>query len=330
MKTPSKRVALLLAIPVIALVVLAAGALPKGRSEFVVQTGVPLAMPGATAAPAAAIGAGEARSGTVPGLTLNGGPGQVAQAAPPVQPKPGQDQPLPIPVPQAFEGDRALILTANVALRAGDPWAIADSVQAIASGLGGDVIALNQSGGKDQKSASLTIRVPQASFNDALRQIRSLSDVEVVSSGVTGQDVTDQYVDLQARLKAKQDEEQRYLALLARADKVEDILRIDTVLAQVRTQIEQLTGQVNSIKARTTYSTIAVQIMPLAPPIPAPGPLAYDPSRTVERAVSALASLMRGALDAAIWTLVFGWIPLVLFGLVLLVTRTRSRMITSA
>jgi hypothetical protein len=88
---------------------------------------------------------------------------------------------------------------------------------------------------------------------------------------------------------------------------------------------------VNSIKARTTYSTITVQVSPVGPaPVPTPDPKAYDPAKTVERAVAALASLLRYLTDAAIWTLVFGWIPLVLFGLVVLVSRTRARMAPTA
>jgi len=238
-----------------------------------------------------------------------------------------------LPVPRIFNPDRALILTANVALRAAQPWAVSDRVQSIAVGLGGDVMGLSQSGSGEQRSASLTIRVPSERFNDALRQIRDIADVEVLSSSVDAKDVTDQFVDLQARLKAKQAEEQRYLALLARADKIEDILRIDQVLAQTRTQIEQLTGQLNSIKARTEFSTIAVSITPVLvtpTPAPTPDPKVYDPSKTIERAVAALVSVVRVFADAAIWALVFGWIPLVLFGLVVLVSRTRARIAPTA
>jgi hypothetical protein len=236
-----------------------------------------------------------------------------------------------IPIPQVFDPERALILTANVSLKAKDPWSVSDRAQQIAIGLGGDVMSLAQSGSGEQRSATVTLRVPQARFNDALRQIRDIADIEVLASNVDGKDVTDQFVDLQARLTAKKAEEQRYLALLARADKIEDILKIDSVLAQVRTQIEQLTAQVNSIKARTTFSTITVQVSPVGPaPVPTPDPKAYDPSKTIERSVAALASLMRIAADAAIWTLVFGWIPLTLFGLILLLSRTRSRITPTA
>jgi len=243
----------------------------------------------------------------------------------------GGGQPPAVPIAQAFDSERALILAASVSMQAKDPWGVADKVQAIAVGVGGDVMSLSQSGSGDQRNALLAVRVPQARFNDALRQIRDISDVEVLSSSVEGKDVTDQFVDLQARLTAKQAEEQRYIALLARAGTIDEILKIDQSLAQVRLQIEQLTAQINSIKARTTYSTISVQVSPVLPePKPTLDPTAYDPSQTFERALAALASVMRSVVDAAIWTLVFGWIPLVVFGLVLLLSRTRERIAPTA
>src|SRR5207245_653555 len=150
-----------------------------------------------------------------------------------------------IPNPVAFNADRNLILMANISMRSKDPWATSDRAQAITIGLGGDVLNLNQSGKGDNRSATLTMRVPASRFSDALRQLKEL-DGEVVTSNVAGQDVTDQFVDLQARLAAKQVEEQRYLALLARATTVDEILKVDAALGVVRTQVEQLTGQINS------------------------------------------------------------------------------------
>lgn len=229
----------------------------------------------------------------------------------------------PAPLPQVVDPTRAVIRTANVAMRAKDAWAVSDRVQAVAIALGGDVIGMSQSGTGDQRSATLTLRVPSDRFDDAVRQIRALSDVEVLSSNIEGKDVTDQFVDLQARLRAKQAEEQRYLTLLARADKVEDILRIDQVLSQVRVEIERLTAQINSIKSRTEFSTISVSVAPLLGIGSEPG--AYDPAKTLERALAALAAFMRVLVDVAIWLLVFGWIPLVILSGALLVGRARGR-----
>jgi len=229
-----------------------------------------------------------------------------------------------LPVPQVFDPTRSIILTANIAMKATDPWAMSDKVQLVATGTGGDVIGLSQSGSGEQRVASLVIRVPSDRFTDALRQLRAL-DAEVVSSNVDGKDVTDQFVDLKARLTAKQAEEQRYNALLVRAGTIDEILKIDSALSNVRTQIEQLQGQVNSIATRTQFSTISVSISPSVVPVVTPGG-AWDPAKTVAQALATFAAVLRGAADVAIWLLVFGWLPLVGLALAFVLTRGRRQV----
>ena len=219
-------------------------------------------------------------------------------------------------------GDRNLILTAKIDMRSKDPWATSDRAQAIASGLGGDVLNLSQSGSADTRSASLTIRVPSSRFGDALQQLKSLEG-EVQTSGVSAQDVTDQFIDLQARLTAKQAEEQRYIAILNRANTIDEILKVDASLGSVRTQIEQLTAQINSIKQRTDFSTISMSISTLSA---LPGDTTskvWDPSKTVGRALAALGAMMQVFADVVIWLVVFGWLPLLAFAAVILATRMR-------
>ena len=218
--------------------------------------------------------------------------------------------------------DRNLILTAKIDMRSKDPWLTSDRAQAIASGLGGDVLNLTQSGSGDTRSASLVIRVPSSRFGDALQQLKSLEG-EIATSGVSAQDVTDQFVDLQARLAAKQAEEQRYLAILGRANTIDEILKVDASLANVRTQIEQLTGQINSIKQRTDFSTISMTISTLSV---LPGDTTsrvWDPAKTVGRALAALGAMLQVFADAVIWLVVFGWLPLLAFAVVILATRMR-------
>lgn len=256
--------------------------------------------------------------GTTPADLAVGKPAVVNATAP----RAGESVANGVPVPQAFDVNRSVILTANIAMRASDPWAVADKAQAVVAGLGGDVIGLNQSGSKDNQVASLTIRVPSDRFTDALRQLRAL-DGEVVSSTVDGKDVTDQFVDLKARLSAKQAEEQRYNALLARAATIDEILKIDAALSNVRTQIEQLQGQVNSIATRTHFSTITMSITPAIAPIVTPSTPAWDPARTIAAALATLAVVLKGLADVTIWILVFGWIPLAALAVTLVVTRSR-------
>src|SRR2546430_3850275 len=219
-------------------------------------------------------------------------------------------------------GDRNLILTAKIDMRSKDPWVTSDRAQAIASGLGGDVLNLSQTGTADTRSATLTIRVPSSRFGDALQQLKSLEG-EVQTSGVSAQDVTDQFVDLQARLTAKQAEEQRYIAILNRANTIDEILKVDASLGSVRTQIEQLTAQINSIKNRTDFSTISMSISTLSV---LPGDTttkAWDPSKTVGRALAALGAMMQVFADLVIWLIVFGWLPLIAFAVLIFAARMR-------
>jgi Domain of unknown function (DUF4349) len=221
-------------------------------------------------------------------------------------------------------GDRNLILTAKIDMRTKDPWVTSDRAQAIANGLGGDVLNLSQSGTADTRSASLTIRVPSNRFGDALQQLKSLEG-EVQSSGVSAQDVTDQFIDLQARLTAKQAEEQRYIAILNRANTIDEILKVDASLGTVRTQIEQLTAQINSIKARTEFSTISMSISTLSA---LPGDTTskvWDPAKTVGRALAALGAMMQVFADAVIWLIVFGWLPLLALAAVVFATARMRR-----
>jgi hypothetical protein len=230
-------------------------------------------------------------------------------------PKPG----IPTVV---VSGDRNLILTAKIDMRSKDPWATSDRAQAIANALGGDVLNLSQSGSADTRSASLTIRVPSSRFGDALQALKSLEG-EIQTSGVSAQDVTDQFVDLHARLTAKQAEEQRYIAILNRANTIDEILKVDASLGNVRTQIEQLTAQINSIKQRTDYSTISMSISTLSA---LPGDTAtkvWDPARTVGRALAALGAMMQVFADALIWLIVFGWLPLLAFAAIVFAARMR-------
>jgi hypothetical protein len=255
--------------------------------------------------------------------------GAVGQAAVDSRVAPGS-----IPAPEFANSSavaaatRNLILTANVSLKTQDPWASADKARAIATGLGGDVLAMSQTGQGENRSALLTVRVPADRFDEALRQIKLLEG-EVQNSSVDAKDVTEQFTDLQARLVAKQAEEQRYLQLFPQAKTVDETLKIDAALGNVRMQIEQLQGQINLIKSRTEYSTITMSIAPLVT-VPAETGGVWDPAKTFAKAIAALSVFFKFAADLAIWMIVFGWIPLIGLVIALAAMRARRPTVTTA
>jgi len=222
---------------------------------------------------------------------------------------------------------RNLILTANVTMKSQDPWATADKARAIANGLGGDILAMSQTGQGENRSALVSVRVPSDRFDEALRQLKLL-DGEVITSNVDAKDVTDQFTDLQARLVAKQAEEQRYLQLFPQAKTVDETLKIDAALGNVRTQIEQLQGQINLIKNRTDFSTITMAITPVVI-VPANTGGTWDPAVTFAKAIAALSVFFKFAADLAIWLLVFGWIPLIALAIAVAASRMRRPGVTA-
>ena len=131
-------------------------------------------------------------------------------------------------------------------------------VRAIGESLGGFVEQMSLSGDTERRVASMTIRVPQDQFFTALERISALGEVQ--SQSVSSQDVTEQFIDLDARLKSSIREEQSLLSLLEKAEKVSEILTIERELSRVRSDIERLQGQLNFLERRVALATITVSL----------------------------------------------------------------------
>lgn len=161
----------------------------------------------------------------------------------------------------------------------------------------------------DRLAATVTLRVPAARFEEALVQLRALAG-KVQSETLSGEDVTDQYVNLEARLKALEATETELLALLSEVrqsagnaeEKAQAILSIYNQLTNVRTQIEQIQGQMNYLSQMAAMATITVELQPREPEITQPVvEEGYDPSRTLSRAARSLVQVLQGLLNALIW-----------------------------
>ncbi len=115
-----------------------------------------------------------------------------------------------------------------------------------------------------QQDARVVIRVPSAAREAVLQELRSMGGVEPVSEETSSTEVTEEYTDLQSRLRNLERSELRYLDLLDRADSVSDILAVGERLDSVRSQIEQLQGRLNVLDDLVDMATIRVTLKPLA------------------------------------------------------------------
>lgn len=103
----------------------------------------------------------------------------------------------------------------------------------------------------------LSIRIPSDQLDGLLEKIQSHA-IRIESTNIRSEDVTEQYIDVEARLKTKKELEVRYLSLLQLAKNVDEILRIERELSNIRGEIESMQGRLNFLKDRTSMSTLNV------------------------------------------------------------------------
>ncbi len=155
---------------------------------------------------------------------------------------------------------RRTISRASVSVEVEEVQRAVERVNAIAEAHGGFVEQLSSSGSGPAMRADLTVRVLQENFTDAVLEIQNLGEVQDLNLGQ--EDVTEQFIDLEARLKSAQREEESLLSLLDRASSIEHVLTIERELSRVRSQIERLQGQLNHLQQRADLATIHVSLFP--------------------------------------------------------------------
>lgn len=162
--------------------------------------------------------------------------------------------------------DRKIIRDANLTLESAVPQDVQRKISSIAESVGGFVVTSEskqrESGepGKQFLEVNLVIRVPAAQFGAALDQIRNAGS-RVVQEKVTGQDVTEEFIDLEARIKTQKALELQFLEIMKQAHRVEDALEVQRQIADVRTEIEKLEGRKRFLENRASLSTITVDLL---------------------------------------------------------------------
>jgi len=212
------------------------------------------AIPSGATVPAGVAG-GSAFTVTVTDETLKGGQ-RFARAEGPAFPTPA---PASLMATNAA-GQRQIISQGSMSVEVPDVSFAAARVRAIAEGVGGFVEQLSSNGVGEFQQSTLTVRVPQAEFFSVFEQIKALGEVQNENAG--SEDVTERFIDLEARLKSAQREELSLLSLLDRAEKISEILIIEQELTRVRVELERLQGQLNFLERRVDLSTITVFLTP--------------------------------------------------------------------
>jgi len=232
--------------------------------------------------------------------------GRAPMTEAPSMPPTAASQPMPDAAPVPAPAERKIVRNAQLSLVVTSPPGDADRLVRMADSLGGYASDLRAERRDELLHYWIVLRLPAARLDEALSAIKALA-VSVENEAIQAEDVTDQVVDLVARLRTLEATEAELQALLAesrsrRAD-VEEIMTVYRELTGIRTQIEQLRAQLQTVESRVALSTITIELRPEA----GSGPLVSDrwrPGGTARSAVRALVDVLQGLVEVAIYAVI--------------------------
>ena len=229
------------------------------------------------------------------------------------------------PAAAPVHADRYLIKNAQVNIEVEDLPACQLALTQAIGALGGYISDMQEmSAPYGRRSFSMQVRVPSERFDEAMTRIQPMG--QILSRSITTQDVTEEFLDTDARVRNLKKTEERLLDHLNRAVEVNGILTLEKELNRVREEVERHEGRLRFLQHRVAFSTITltVQEKPKAGPV-AP-PTSFSTASVASEAMRDVVRLLREIWTAAIWIGVWSviWIPLAIVatGVIWLIMRT--------
>lgn len=195
------------------------------------------------------------------------------------------------------QAERKVVKNGDLSLKIDNADEAQKKIREIAKNNGGEIFASNfYQNGNHIKSGTITVKVPVTSFEKTLSEIKGVASL-VLRESTSGQDVTEEYTDLQAQLRNAIVEEQTFTRILDQAQKIDDVLAVTRELSRVRGTIEQLQGRMKYLDSQTDMSTISIaltenQNITIAD--------SWRPVQVVKESINALVRGLQGFVDFVI------------------------------
>jgi len=156
--------------------------------------------------------------------------------------------------------DKKVIKTGTIDMHVNSVEKAIREIKTIAEIHGGDEISSDFSKSDTYKNGYIIIKVPVNQYAQTFEKIKNIAPL-VTRESSQAQDVTAQFIDLESRIKNKKEHEDRLRTFFDKADDVDELIQIERELARVRTEVEQMEGQLKYLKDQTQYSTIHVTLL---------------------------------------------------------------------
>ncbi len=208
---------------------------------------------------------------------------------------------------------RMVVRTASLDLIVPDTDRALTEIQAMSQELGGYVVSVEAYQYQKGRQATVTFRVPSDALDTALERLRAMATT-VRRESVSGQDVTDEYVDMESRLRHLEAKEKQLLEFLDQAEDTEAVLAVYEHLSQTQAEIEWVKGRMQYLRNQAALATVTVRLTPdvMAQPLETGG---WNLPGTVRSAVEALLDVLEFFVKALIYVVIVVLPTLILLAL---------------
>ncbi|MFA5827763.1 MAG: DUF4349 domain-containing protein [Candidatus Shapirobacteria bacterium] len=200
--------------------------------------------------------------------------------------------------------DRMVIQDTSLSLVVKDVSTVISQIETAAKGFGGYLVNSYLSKPEAAASGNIVIRVPEGKRTEALSALKGFA-IKVVSESVSGTDVTDEYVDLQARLDILYKTKAKFDEISAKAYTVNDLLEVNRELINVQSQIDSIKGRQKYYEQSAKLSKITVYLSTDEMSLPYAPTNEWRPAVIFKEAVRSLVGALRNIGTLAIWLVVF-------------------------
>ena len=204
------------------------------------------------------------------------------------------------------QGERVIIRSARMSLVAVDVQKTVSALKAYTEEHNGFVVSAEVQTQEDMAPrATVSLRIPAEKLDAALVFIRQQA-LRVASESVSGEDVTEEYVDLKARLTNLEASERQFLTIMKDARKTEDVLAVQREIERVRGEIESLTARKKYLEESAKLSSVVISIATDEASLPVvDAGDEWRPFVVAKSAASSLLDMLKFLVNVVIWAIVF-------------------------
>lgn len=201
--------------------------------------------------------------------------------------------------------NKKLIYEANVTLEVNDFNQAQSEIRNLVTLTGGYIVEFSENQSDSERGGTFILKVPASGFSSFLDELEKLKSTSFQQS-IRGQDVSEEYVDLESRLKVKQAMEARYLKFVNEATKTDELVKFANELERIQTEIEQIKGRMRFIDNHVAFSTVEIRVyQPLEDTV---AKLAKEQPPLLQRAEQALSGSLQ------VISMILQWIVIVIAG----------------